>query len=71
MKPERAKQIADHHLNQWFNADPVTSRKGLREYVSGAIAAALYEEGCRTGTGPRDINNPVHITHCAPNHDQQ
>lgn len=71
MSPERAKQIADQYLNQWFNADPVTSRKGLREYVSEAIAFGISEEGCRTGTGPRDINNPEFIRSCGPNHDQQ
>lgn len=61
MTPQRIKQIADRHLEEWFHADPETSTKVLRDHVEEAIAAALYEEGCNTGTGPRDINIPEFV----------
>jgi hypothetical protein len=30
-----------------------------------------YARRCRTGTPPHDINNPVFIRHCGPQHDYE
>lgn len=71
MNDTRIQQIAEQHLNAWFSDDPQLSRKTLTEYVADAIKFAIYEHGCRTGTGPHDINNPPFQRHCGPQHDQE
>lgn len=67
MTPARIAAIANEHLDAWVDS----STKSLRERVIDAITAALYEEGCQTGTAPHDINNPPFQRHCAPQHDHE
>lgn len=71
MTPSRIAAIADEHLYPWLHGTGPDSEKTLRERVCDAISAALYEEGCRHGTPPHDLNNPQFVRQCGPQHDQE
>jgi hypothetical protein len=72
MSPKEISALADKHILAW-NLSPPNGR-GLRAHVADAISEALatdYEQRCRHGTPPHDINNPPFQRHCAPQHDSQ